>query len=110
VGRLRFSINWYVVAFVVVALLSFYFQMLYAWRHATPLNTSGGITDVWLARLQSLVDARVVVAPLALPLIATIYTVAGLGKGGEVVKPQRATSIRVEQPSRLLPPELTDST
>lgn len=80
--------NWYVLTFTVVAIVSFYFQLVYAWQHATPLVTSGGVAEEWLIRLQGIINARIVIAPAALPLVATFYTLGGLGKGGEVKKPQ----------------------
>lgn len=73
----------YIVTFAVAAILSAYFQLLYGWAHATELQTVGGIAPEWQDRLQGLIAARVVIAPVALPLIATLYTIAGLGKGGE---------------------------
>jgi hypothetical protein len=89
IWRLRIPINWYTITFAIVALLSSYFQLLYAWSHASALNNGGGVATIWIERLQSLIDARVIVAPLALPLIATFYTIGGLGKGGEAQSKQR---------------------
>lgn len=88
--RGRNKIDWkidapYLVTFAVVAIASTYFQLLYAWAHTTSIAPNvGGVAQVWVERLQGLIDARVVIAPLALPLIAVLYTIAGLGKGGEV--------------------------
>lgn len=82
--KLRLSINWYAVTFIFVAAASFYFQLLYAWSHAQALATAGGVADEWTNRLQPLIDARIVIAPAALPFIATLYTLGGFGKGGEV--------------------------
>lgn len=81
--RLRIPINWYTLTFAIVAIMSSYFQLLYAWAHATPLASGGGVSTVWVDRLQALIDARVIIAPFALPIIATFYTIGGLGKGGE---------------------------
>lgn len=108
IKRLRLSINFYMVAFAVVALFSTYFQLVYAWAHAEPLHTAGGIAPEWTERLQGLIDARIVIAPLALPLIATLYTIGGFGKGGEAQSKARPVamsrtpsvgvqSIRIEQ-------------
>lgn len=79
-------INWYIITFATVAITSFYFQLLYAWNHIDPLTTGGGVAPEWSLRLQGLIDARVVIAPLVLPLIATLYTIGGLGKGGEIAR------------------------
>jgi hypothetical protein len=81
--KIAIPLNWYTIAFVVVAILSSYFQLLYAWAHATPLESAGGISAEWIARLQSLIDARIAIAPFALPSIAILYTFGGFGKGGE---------------------------
>lgn len=89
IGRLHIPINWYTITFFLVAIFSSYFQLLYAWAHATPLQTGGGIATVWIERLQSLIDARIVIAPFALPGIALLYTIGGLGKGGETQSKQR---------------------
>lgn len=75
--------KWYLLTFATVASISFYFQLLYTWEHSDVLNTGSGIAQAWITRLQGLVDARVIIAPLALPLVATLYTIGGLGKGGE---------------------------
>lgn len=83
VWRLRASVNWYVVTFAIVAGISFYFQLLYAWAHAQSLPQAGGIAQSWIDRLTGLIEARVIIAPLALPLVATLYTIGGFGKGGE---------------------------
>lgn len=84
--RLAIPINWYIVTFAAVALLSSYFQLLYAWKHIDTLHTGAGVASEWVARLQGIINARVVIAPLALPLIATLYTIGGLGRGGEIAK------------------------
>jgi hypothetical protein len=90
--KLRIPINWYTITFFMVAIFSFYFQLLYAWAHASPLANGGGIASIWVDRLQSLIDARIIIAPFALPGIATLYTIGGLGKGGEAhPKPRNVT-------------------
>lgn len=96
VGRLRIPINWYTITFFLVAIFSSYFQLLYAWSHATPLTNGGGIASVWVDRLQALIDARIIIAPFALPGIATLYTIGGLGKGGEAQSKPR----NVAQPAQ----------
>ncbi len=83
-GRIAIPLNWYTIAFIFVAAMSSYFQLLYAWSHATALQAGSGVATEWVARLQSLVDARIAIAPFALPAIAILYTFGGFGKGGEV--------------------------
>lgn len=92
----RIPINWYTIAFLFVAIGSSYFQLLYAWVHSMQLQMGTGVTAIWQTRLSSLIDARVVFAPLLLPAIATIYTFGGFGKGGEAQSKQR----NVAQPSQ----------
>lgn len=87
--RSRNKIEWridasYLLTFAILAIASAYFQLLYAWAHATNIEPLAGVSQYWQSTLSGLIDARIVIAPLALPLIATLYTVAGLGKGGEV--------------------------
>jgi len=101
IGRLRLPVNWYAITFFMVAIFSSYFQLLYAWAHATPLQTGGGIATVWIDRLQSLIDARIIIAPFALPGIALLYTIGGLGKGGEA-QPKQRNVVQPSQPSRNL--------
>ena len=93
--RSRNKLDWkvdgpYIATFAMVAIASAYFQLLYAWGHATELQTMGGVAPEWQERLQGLIAARIVIAPVALPVIATLYTIAGLGKGGEVQSKGRA--------------------
>lgn len=79
---------WYIATFLLVAISSTYFQMVYAWHHANQLHVGTGVSSEWQLRLQGLIEARIVIAPLILPLIATFYTFGGFGKGGEVQKAQ----------------------
>lgn len=98
IWKLRIPINWYTITFFLVAIFSSYFQLLYAWAHATPLESAGGIATVWVQRLQSLIDARIIIAPFVLPVIATFYTIGGLGKGGEAQSKPRNTAQPVQSP------------
>lgn len=70
----------FVVAFAFVALMSTYTQLLYAWAHVQPLHALGnGVSAEWIANLQWLIDLRIVLLPLALPVISVLYTIAGIG-------------------------------
>lgn len=90
-NRGNHNVAWYAFTFAMVAGLSFFFQLLYAWSHITELPQGAGIAIEWEQRLQGIINARLIIAPFALPLISILYTVAGLGKGGETAqrKPQR---------------------
>lgn len=81
--RIAIPINWYTIAFIFVAAMSSYFQLLYAWAHVTALQSGNGVSAIWVERLQSLIEARIAIAPFALPAIAILYTFGGFGKGGE---------------------------
>lgn len=104
--RFAIPLNWYTVAFVVVAIISAYFQLLYAWAHATPLQTLGGISEEWIARLQGLINARIAIAPFALPAIAILYTFGGFGKGGEVQPKQRNVAMGLQSNRNVATPEI----
>ena len=80
----------YIAAFILTAILSFNFQLLYAWAHAEPLQQGGGVAINWVQTLQNWIDSQIVIVPSALPLVAIVYTIAGLGRGGEAQRrPQR---------------------
>lgn len=63
-------------AFVLAAIASGYTQVLYSLHHAARFEMGEGVSIEWAHRLQRLVDARVVLLPLALPLFAIIYTIS----------------------------------
>lgn len=100
--KMHIPINWYVVTFLTLAIVSFYFQLLYAWAHAEPLQQVGGVAQIWIDRLQGLIEARIVIAPLALPAVATLYTFGGFGKGGEVQPKQRTVNTVAQMPMQPL--------
>ncbi len=92
----------YAFTFAAVAILSSYFQLLYAWAHITELNPGAGVAMDWTQRLQAIIDARILIAPIALPGISIAYTLAGLGKGGEIVGRRNASqSLRNEGATRI---------
>lgn len=64
------------ISFLFAALISFYFQMIYILFHTPVFVMSTGVNAYWQNVLQPFVDARVLVLPLALPLLATAYTVS----------------------------------
>ena len=90
---------WYTVTFVLVATFSIYFQLLYAWHHSDIVTKGAGVAVEWQSRLQWLIDARIVIAPFALPVIAAFYTFGGFGKGGEAQKVARSAATDL-QPTR----------
>lgn len=66
------------ISFALLALSSFYFQVIYAMAHAEPVVAGSGVTPYWLEVLRPFVDARVVLVPALLPGFATIYTLASI--------------------------------
>lgn len=64
-----------VATFILAAFSSYFFQVLYTLHHADEF-VWGGVRYYWIARLQPLVDARVVIVPGFLPLFAILYTMA----------------------------------
>lgn len=93
--RIAIPLNWYTIAFIFVAIMSSYFQLLYAWAHATALQSGNGVSAIWIDRLQALIEARIAIAPFALPFIAILYTFGGFGKGGEAQR--KVASVQSER-------------
>ena len=96
--------------FLLVAIASTYFQLVYAWHHSSALEIGTGVAANWVARLQGLIEARIIIAPLILPLIATFYTFGGLGKGGEVQKVARNIAMPAQSPRNPIAGDLQIST
>lgn len=73
--------NWLVLfAFMVASLASFYTQVMYSLHHTGEFTYGGGVTPGWMNILEPIVDARVVLIPLMLPLFAIIYTFARISQ------------------------------
>jgi len=67
-----------IIAFLLAATASMYTQLMFAITHAGIMTFSAGVTAVWQSRLNSLIDARIVIMPTMLPLFAVMYTIAGI--------------------------------
>lgn len=65
-----------VSAFVVAAIASFYFQLGFILYHTPDYGLSAGVSQYWAEVMQPIIDARVFILPMLLPLLATIYTLA----------------------------------
>ena len=102
-GRFRVSFSWYVITFSLVALLSAYFQIVYAWIHAQPIPVNEGVSVYWQGVISPLVDARIVIVPLALPAIAILYALGGLAKPGTAKKETKETKETSPKVSQLSP-------
>lgn len=75
------------LAFAIAAISSFYSQVTYVVYHTPFHQMSDGVSEYWKTALQPLIDARVVILPFMLPLLATVYTLARAVSH----KPQEAT-------------------
>lgn len=73
-------------AFVVLALSSGYAQMLYSYSHTSTVEYGDGVTLYWRGWLEPIIDARVVLFPLMLPIFITIYTLARIAQDAEMQK------------------------
>jgi hypothetical protein len=67
-----------IVAFIIAAVTSFFFQLVYMAIHTPTVVVSVGVSEKWAGFLQSVIDSRVLLLPLALPVLATVYTLARL--------------------------------
>lgn len=65
-----------ILSFVVAAVTSFYFQMVYIMYHTPTFVTSAGVNTYWVGVMTPFIDARVFLLPAFLPVLATVYTVA----------------------------------
>lgn len=65
-----------VIAFAIAALSSFYMQIMYSMNHTEILKSGAGVTPYWQTTLSPIMDARIILVPLMLPLFSVIYTIA----------------------------------
>lgn len=100
IGRFRVQFSWYVITFAVVAVLSAYFQIVYGYLHSQSIPLNTGVSEYWNDALVPLLDARIIIVPLALPLIAILYALGGLGKA-----PSKRDAVQPRTTSK--PPEQT---
>lgn len=74
------SRRWLMLTFFTAACLSAFFQLVYAYHHASDLSAGKGVTEGWAAILDGIIAARIVVVPLALPLMGLFYALGGFSK------------------------------
>jgi len=94
-----------VIAFMMAAVTSFYFQMVYILFHTPIFTISEGVDKYWIQALTPFLQARVVILPLALPLLATVYTLARIFTHRVAVKkelPIPTPEVKVEKPKQEL--------
>lgn len=64
------------IAFLVAAVSSFYMQVLYIYHHSPAITNGAGVSPYWKESLVGLIDARVILLPLLLPVLAVVYTLS----------------------------------
>lgn len=76
-----------VISFLLAAVSSFYLQMVYILAHTPTFVVSSGVSAYWAnSFLINLLDARVLLLPLALPVLASSYTIARIYNKKQVKK------------------------
>lgn len=82
-----------VVAFALAAIVSFYAQVVYISLHTPTVALSAGVSGYWAQALGPLLEARVIILPLALPALATVYTLARLTRHHVTPRSSETTSM-----------------
>lgn len=67
-----------VSAFITAAIASFYTQILFSVHHTNTMTIGSGVSDYWNGYLDPIIQARVILVPLMLPLFAVIFTLASI--------------------------------
>lgn len=101
-GRQRIVLT---MGFIIAALTSFYFQIMYMAIHTPVVTISEGVSSEWSSILRTLIDARVLILPLALPVLATVYTIARLSHVPPKVAAQQAAPAHEKQTLKITRPE-----
>ncbi len=113
------SIVFLVVAFMIASAGSFFTQLVFLLAHTPEYIISPAVSNEWATTLQPLTDARVVLFPLLLPVLAATYTLARIFKHkDEVVHAQQMEEIKpivIQSTTHLVEmmkeqPELLEST
>lgn len=99
--------EWLVVSFILAAVFSSYFQLLYAWVHSAPIVDNGGVAPEWQMRLGGIINSATVIAPFMLPLLGIAYTLTGLGHRAHA--PEKPPVVSNEKPFISTPVELPDN-
>lgn len=73
------------IAFAVAAIVSFFTQFVYIGYHTPLYVLSDGVSEYWRPVMEKIIDARVLLFPLALPTLAAIYTLARIYRHKEQV-------------------------
>lgn len=102
--------EWLIVSFILAAVFSSYFQLLYAWVHSAPIVDNGGVAPEWQMRLGGIINSATVIAPFMLPLLGIAYTLTGLGHRTSATKePEKTLVVRDDKPFISTPSDLPDS-
>lgn len=95
-GRMQTGVL--VASFLIAAIVSFYFQMVYILWHTPTFVISDGVDPYWVNHLTPILAARVILLPLALPVLASVYTLARIFnrhqvKAAQVLQPARVQGV-----------------
>lgn len=74
------NIFFLVVAFLIASTGSFFTQLVFLLAHTPQYVISEGVSSQWQQTLQPMIDARVILFPLLLPVLAATYTLARIWK------------------------------
>lgn len=88
------------VAFLVAAVSSFYMQVLYIYHHSPIISSGAGVSTYWVDTLKGLIEARVIILPLLLPVLAVVYTISRMDADDH--KAVERVQIDVEQAAQRL--------
>lgn len=90
-------------AFISAAIATFYTQVLFSLNHTQAMILGSGVSEYWSGFLDPIVQARVILVPLMLPLFATIFTLTSI-KQEEIIQHEEEVAeeaIRVAEASKL---------
>lgn len=89
------------LSFGIAAVISFYTQLVYMAMHTPDVVALSTLSPFWQHVVQPLLDARILILPLALPSLATIYTLTRLTHHqGHHVGPRHTQTEKVDDPSQ----------
>jgi GIY-YIG catalytic domain len=64
------------ITFAITAALSFYAQIVYISLFTPTITISAGVSEDWRAFVEPILNARVLILPVALPALAIMFTIA----------------------------------
>ena len=82
------------LSFFVLAMASFYTQILFALHHTDVWVMGEGVSPYWQELLDPLIQGRVVLVALMLPAFATIFTIARMVETRQTIKKEESLNAR----------------